>query len=141
MEQRDSTALEHRRILAVRLLRKGIRQAEVARRVGVHRQSVSRWAQQFKRGGERALKKSERAGRPARLHPEDLRRLERQLKRGPKPSGYESGGWTSERVAELIKRECKLKYDPSQAWRILRQLGWTWQGAAGTGEKGWKQPR
>jgi len=75
------------------------------------------------------------------VHPEDLRRIERQLKRGPKTLGYESGGWTSERVAELIKRECKLKYDPSQAWRILRQLGWTWQDAAGTEEKGWKQPR
>ncbi len=34
--------LEQRRLLGAQLLRQGVPQAEVARRVGVHRQSVSR---------------------------------------------------------------------------------------------------
>ena len=118
-------ALEERRLLGARLLRQGVHPAEVARQVGVHRQSVSRWAEQLKQGGLRALKKAGHAGRRARLRPEDLRRIERGLKRGPKALGYETSLWTSWRVAHLIEQECGVKYHPSQAWRILRQLGWS----------------
>jgi len=94
-KRRDLAALEERRIRAARLLRAGVWPAEVARRVGVHRQSVSRWARKLKRGGERALGAG-RVGRPARLHGEDLRRVEGQLKRGPGTLGTRSGrrrGW------------------------------------------------
>src|ERR1035437_9333 len=41
---RDFEGLERRRMRAARLLAKGLSQSEVARRVGAHRQSVSRWA-------------------------------------------------------------------------------------------------
>src|SRR5579884_838212 len=80
--RRDFESLEQRRREAAELLRQGMHPAEVARRVGVHRQSVGRWAQQLKQGGLRALKKADRAGRRPRLSPEELRRIERGLKRG-----------------------------------------------------------
>ena len=79
-------------------------------------------ARKLKRGGERALGAG-RLGRPARLHREDLRRLESRLKRGPEAVGHDR--WTAVRVGELILRECRVKYDPSQAWRILRRIGWS----------------
>jgi transposase len=99
--------------------------------VGVHRQSVGRWDQQLQQGGLRALKKAGRAGRKPRLRPEDLRRIERGLKRGPGALGYETSLWTSWRVAHLIEHECGVKYHPTQAWRILRQLGWSCQRPTG----------
>jgi len=34
-------------------------------------------------------------------------------------------------VADLIEQECGVRYDPSQAWRILRQLGWSCQRPVG----------
>ena len=129
--RRDFQKLEERRLLGARLLRQGVHPAEVARQVGVHRQSVSRWEAQLKKGGLRALKQAGRAGRKARLRPEDLRRIERGLKRGPEALGYETGLWTSWRVAHLIEQECRVKYHPSQAWRILRQLGWSCQRPVG----------
>lgn len=116
---------------AARLLEKGYSQSEVARRVGAHRQSVSQWARQLEQGGRRGLKKAGRAGRKPRLRPEDLRRIERRLKRGPPALGYETSLWTSWRVAHLIEQECGVKYHPSQAWRILRQLGWSCQRPVG----------
>jgi len=116
---------------AARLLEKGYSQSEIARRVGAHRQSVSQWARQLQQGGRRALRKAGRAGRKPRLRPEDLRRIERSLKRGPQALGYETSLWTSSRVAHLIEYECGVKYDPSQAWRILRQLGWSCQRPTG----------
>jgi transposase len=77
------------------------------------------------------LKQAGHAGRKARLRPEDLRRIERGLKRGPQALGYETGLWTSWRVAHLIEQECGVQYYPSQAWRILRQLGWSCQRPVG----------
>jgi len=129
--RRDFEALEQRRMEAARLLEKGYSQSEVARRVRAHRQSVGQWARQLQQGGRRALKKAGRAGRKPRLRPEDLRRIERGLKRGPQVLGYETSLWTSSRVAQLIEHECGVKYDPSQAWRILRQLGWSCQRPTG----------
>jgi len=80
-----------RRLRAARLLAKGIHQSEVARRVGVHRQSVSRWAQQLEAEGLHGLKKAGRAGRRSRLSAEDLKKIECGLKRGPEALGYETG--------------------------------------------------
>jgi putative transposase len=85
----------------------------------------------LKQGGVRALKKAGHAGRRARLRPEDLRHIERGLKRGPQALGYETSLWTSWRVAHLIEQECGVKYHPTQAWRILRQLGWSCQRPVG----------
>jgi transposase len=39
--------------------------------------------------------------------------------------------WTALRVAHLIEDECGVRYHPSQAWRILRQLGWSCQRPVG----------
>jgi transposase len=129
--RRDFEGLEQRRREAAELLRQGVPQAEVARRVRVHRQSVSRWARELEQGGLRALKKAGTPGRKPRLRPEDLRRIERGLKRGPQALGYETNLWTAWRVAHLIEHECGVKYHPSQAWRILRQLGWSCQRPTG----------
>src|SRR5713226_951045 len=129
--QRDSLALERRRLWAARLLKQGVHQSEAARQVGVHRQSVSRWAQQLKAAGLHGLKKAGRAGRRPRLSAEDLKKIECGLKRGPEALGYETGLWTAWRVAHLIEEECGVRYHTSQAWRILRQLGWSCQRPVG----------
>ena len=125
--RRDFEALEARRLEAARLLKQGVSQAEVARAVGVHRQSVSRWAQQLESGGRTALRKAGRAGRKSRLTPADLRRIERGLTRGPQALGYDTSLWTAWRVADLIERECGVHYHPGHVWWLLRRLGWTCQ--------------
>jgi transposase len=94
---------------AARLLAKTIHQSEVARRVGVHRQSVSRWAQPLEAEGWHGLKKAGRAGRRPRLSAEDLKKIQRGLKRGPEALGYETGLWTAWRVAHLIEEECGVR--------------------------------
>jgi transposase len=133
---------------AARLLEKGYSQSEVARRVGAHRQSVSKWASELSAQGRAGLKKVGRAGRKPGLSAEDLGKIEQGLNRGPETLGYETSLWTTNRVAHLIEKECGIAYHPSQAWRILRQLGWSCQRPTGRAlgrdeEKirGWKQKR
>ncbi len=129
--RRDFVALEARRLRAARMLAKGMNQAEVARRVGVHRQSVSRWARQLERAGRSGLKRAGRAGRKPRLGPRDRERIAQALKRGPEPLGYGTNLWTAVRVARLIEQECGVQYHPGHVWKLLRQLGWSCQQPTG----------
>jgi len=120
--RRDFQALERRRMLAVRLLEKGLSQSEVARQVGAHRQSVSQWVAALSEKGRGGLKRAGRAGRKPRLSAQDINKVERGLKRGPENLGYESSLWTANRVAHLIEQECGVRYHPGHVWRILRHL-------------------
>ena len=129
--RRDFAALEERRMEAARLLREGLSQSEVARAVGVHRQSVSRWARELEESGLRGLRKAKHAGRPARLNPAQLRDLERALKRGPEAFGFASGLWTAGRVRDLIEYRTGVRYHEDHVWRILRKLNWTCQRLTG----------
>lgn len=123
----DRAALEERRLAALSLLREGLSQAEVSRRLRVSRQSVSRWYQQWQEGGKRALRAAPRAGRPARLDVHDLRRVERALLRGARVHGFPTDLWTLPRIAEVIERVTGEHYHPGHVWRILRRMGWSLQ--------------
>jgi transposase len=119
--------LEQRRLKAARLLEQGIHQSEVARRLGVHRQSISRWARQLEEAGRAGLKRAGRAGRKPKLSAADRKRIEQGLKRGPEVLGYPTSLWTSQRVAALIEQECGVRYTTTHVWRLLKQLGWSCQ--------------
>lgn len=123
--------LERRRFKAARFFEQGLAQAEVARRLGVHKQSVNRWHKAWKNKGAKALRKAGRAGRKARLQPAQLAQLRQGLKAGPEALGYGSGLWTVWRVADLIERQTGQKYHPGHVWRILRSLGWSCQRPVG----------
>ncbi len=129
--RRDFDALEARRLQAARLLRTGLSEAEVARQVGVHRQSVNRWARQLVIAGRTGLRKAGRAGRKPKLSAADLRKVERGLQRGPDALGFDTSLWTAWRVAVLIEETCGVKYHPGHVWRLLKQLGWSCQRPTG----------
>jgi putative transposase len=121
--KRDFAALERRRLRAARLLSQGASQAEVARKVGAHRQSVSRWAQELEEQGLAGLKRAPRAGRKPRLSAEHLGRVRQALKRGPRAFGYATELWTARRVRDVIAQECGVQFSPRHVWWLLRQLG------------------
>ena len=129
--RRDFESLEQRRMQAADLLRQGMTEAEVSRQVGVHRQSVNRWAAVLKKQGKTGLKKAGRAGRPSKLSEKDLNRLRKSLQRGPEKLGYETSLWTAGRVAVLIKELFGVQYHEDHVWRILRKLGWSCQRPVG----------
>jgi transposase len=129
--KRDFESLEKRRMQAARLLEKGYIEAEVARRVGVHRQSVNRWAKQLAENGKLALKKAGRSGRKPRLSEEQLLRVQTVLKAGAETFGYDTGLWTAARVGHVIEREFGIRYTKGHVWWVLKQLGWSCQRPAG----------
>ena len=65
--RRDRGALEQRRLRAARLFAQGLRPAEVARQLGVSRQSATIWHRAWEEEGVRGLRQTERTGRPPLL--------------------------------------------------------------------------
>jgi transposase len=129
--KRDFNALEKRRFAAVKLLAAGVHQSEVARRLGVHRQSVSRWAIASRKQGRDCLRQAGRAGRLPRLSPAQQETIKTALVQGPQAYGYATSLWTIGRVAALIKEQTGCVYHPGHVWKVLRGLGWSSQRPVG----------
>jgi transposase len=79
--------LERRRLRGARLLNNGTHPAEVARQVGVSRQSVMRWERALKGNGVQGLERVEAPGRPRRLSEAQLKELAKVLKAGSLAAG------------------------------------------------------
>src|ERR1039457_6463997 len=88
--RRDFEALEKRRFEAMGLVEKGLSHSETAGRVKVARQTVVRWAGQYREQGQEAWKRAGRAGRKPLLGEQDRERLEELLLKGPEALGYET---------------------------------------------------
>jgi len=120
--------MEERRLQAADLFAQGVRQAEIARQVGVTHQTVSDWHAAWKQGGREALRSAGRAGRLPKLTAEQLAEVTAALSKGPTANGYPTELWTLARVAGVIERVTGVRYHPGHVWRILReQLGWSRQ--------------
>src|SRR6516164_11433839 len=129
--RRDFEALEKRRFAAIQMLERGLRQAEIARRLRVVPQTVARWVHDYRTQGKSALRKAGRAGRKPRLSEQQRQQLEKHLVAGPERLGYETPLWTCPRVAHLIEQEFNVRYHEGHVWKILVGLGWSPQRPAG----------
>jgi transposase len=121
-EQRN---LERQRLKAGRLSLKGYSQAQVARRVGVTRASVSGWNRRLEEGGLDALRSLGARGRPASLDEHDRQRLKQLLLQGPMAQGFATDVWTVPRVRKLVIKEFEVKLSESQVWRVLKAMNFS----------------
>lgn len=125
--RRDFEAMEKRRRRAAQMFKKGATQADVARELSVSRQSVSRWYQDWLAGGAKGLRGAGRAGRLPRLDKSQLKKVDRELKKGPLAHGFPTDMWTLARVGTVIEAVTGVAYHPGHVWKLLRELGWTLQ--------------
>jgi transposase len=128
--KRDLKALQRRRLRAARLLAEGVAKAEVARRLGVSRQSVSRGAKRMADGGETALKGAV-VGRPSQLDAEARRELVRLLKQGALAAGFSTELWTLPRIKVLIAKHLGPQYSEAHLSRLVKGLGFSCQRPTG----------
>lgn len=128
---RDFDALQKRRMRAANMLRRGFTQAQIARKLGVSRQSVWRWAGVAQEQGQVGLRKAGRAGRLPRLDEAQRRQLIKSLKAGALASGYGTDLWTLKRVGRLIEEQTGVRYSESGVWHVLANLGFSCQRPVG----------
>lgn len=130
-KKRDFDALQKRRMRAANLLRRGWTQAQVAAKLEVSRQSVSRWAATVEDLGATGLRKAGRAGRRSRLDEAQRRKLMAGLQAGALAAGYGTDLWTLKRVGRLIEEHTGLRYSESGVWHVLASLGFSCQRPVG----------
>jgi transposase len=123
----DAEVLKARRVEARRLLDEGVAQAEVARRLKISRQSVSRWAQLSRRD----LAKVKRQGRKSQLDDTKRAQLHAALLAGAPAAGFATELWTVPRVRQLILQRFGQRFSTVHVWRLLRQIGFTPQRPVG----------
>lgn len=126
--KRDHAAMEKRRVAALALLADGITQSEVARRLDVTRQAVSKWVMAKRDGGMKAMASKGKPGRKTAPTASELRKVEAALLKGPVKNGYRNDLWTLRRVAEVIARVTgRPRPSISGTWGLLRTMGWSCQ--------------
>jgi transposase len=125
--RRDAQAMEQRRLAAIPRLEHGESFSSIARALGVSRQAVFVWAYQLRRRGEAGLRRRPRPGRPPKLTRAQLAQLPRLLAPGAEAHGFSSPIWTTQRVADLIRRRFGVRYDRDHVCRLLHRFGWSWQ--------------
>lgn len=123
--------MERRRRRGARLLAAGVPQAEVARRVGTTRTTVSRWEAVRREGGIEALRRPKRFGRPRKLSEAQCKELIAALKSGALAAGFSTELWTLPRIALLIKQRFAVSLTEPSVWRLLGALGWSVQRPTG----------
>jgi transposase len=126
-DQRRMKELRRRRVQGARLLESGVPPAEVARRVGVSRQSVMRWERAIEAGGIDRVKRLGPRGRPRRLSDAPLLELAQLLKKGSISAGYATEMWALPRIAALIQEKFAVRLAISSVWGLLGQMGWSVQ--------------
>lgn len=123
----DQSALQKRRLKAVRLFEKGIAPSEVARRLGVHRQSAGRWRMEWLAGGDEALVSKGRIGRKSALSTKQIEDLAGILKAGAVAAGMPTEVWTLPRVAKVIRNQFGVEYHPAHVSKVLAAMGFSCQ--------------
>lgn len=123
----DQAELEKRRMKAIKLFEKDIAPAEVARRLDVHRQSATRWRNQWLTGGRDALLSKGGIGRKRDLCPEQQLELAALIEAGAVAAGLPTEVWTLPRLARLIRERFGVQYHPAHVSRLLAVMGFSCQ--------------
>jgi transposase len=123
--KRDFKALEKRRLKGAKLLAGGMSKSEVARQLGVTRQTVAAWERRMEEGGE-GLKRGT-LGRPRQLDAAQGRELGQLLMAGAVAAGYATELWTLPRVGKIIAERCGVEYSTGHLWHLLRRMGFSCQ--------------
>lgn len=123
----DTEALQERRLAARKLLDEGMPQAEVARRLEVSRQSISRWAE----APVKELAIIRRLGRKSTIDERLIGRLRQALIAGAKRQGFAADVWTLPRVRALIIKLGGPSFSTVHVWRLLGRMGFSPQRPVG----------
>jgi len=124
MRTKGSAAeLEARRRRAAEFFQERKSLREIARLLGVSLTSVKRWKRAWKTGDVDALAAKPHPGGPAKLSAEQKQELVEILLDGPVAAGYRTELWTCARVAQVVRKQFRVRYHPGHVSRILHDLG------------------
>jgi transposase len=97
--QQERERLQGRRLRAAELFATGVRQAAVARQLGVSLQAVSVWHARWRADGLDGLRSRGPTGPTPKVSDAQLGQVERALLEGATANGFTGELWTQDRIA------------------------------------------
>jgi len=120
--------LEAMRVQAIRARKGGMTVEGIAKMLGVHRGSVSRWLTTYSRSGATGLRAKKASGRPRKMACADLApQLVKIVKSSPLRYGFENALWNCERIRQAIAIETGIGLSKMTVWRSMRDIGFSCQ--------------
>jgi len=120
----SASTLEQRRHQAVLAVQQGDRVKDVARIIGVNPRSIYRWLNLSQIPDGLAAKPH--PGPATRLSLTEQKQLEQMLRQGAQAHGWHNQLWTTQRIADLIRRHFGVSLHHDHVGRFLRQrLKWS----------------
>lgn len=123
----DRQGKEYRRFLALQMHGQGLKQAQIAKALGVSEGAVSQWFKAVKEQGVEALKSHPAPGQTPLLSVEQKQQLAAMLEQNAEVFGFRGNFWSRGRVQKLIEEEFGVHYHVSHMSRLLKQLGFSRQ--------------
>jgi len=124
MEHPTKLQVQAARMRAVDMFAQDLTNTDIANRLGVARQTVSRWKQIWLKHGLGALDQDKRGPKP-RIGDQEWQGILDLLTLGAVANGYDTDLWTLERIADLIESKTGTTHCISRIWQLLKQSGWS----------------
>jgi transposase len=125
----STDAQKEKRVLAMKLRDKGMKNSEVAQLIGVNPATVSVWRSKYLKEGKKALEigqRGRRIGDKKRLTPEQENHIKRKLiDTNPQQLQFKFALWTREAVQTLIKHELGIDMPISTVGDYLKKWEFT----------------
>jgi transposase len=126
--------MAERREEAIQLLQAGeMKQAQIARYLGVSEAAVSKWKKKLEEEGPQSLELRKATGRPPRLDDFDKLWLLVKLENGAAAEGFRVDFWDLEKVNKVIQQEFDISYNKNYIYELLHDLKWKLPRKRGTG--------
>lgn len=69
------------------------------------------------------LRKRKAPGRPSRISSSQMAEVREMFAAGPMAFGFDTGRWTTARLAQAIEGRFGIRYDPDHVGRLMHRLG------------------
>ncbi len=112
------------RLHGVLLVAHGMTCPEVGRLLGDAPRTVEYWVNRFEKEGLGGLSEGERPGRPSRLSPQQLRKIDGVLRRSPADFGLSTHIWDGKTLSAFLDRSLGVSIGSRQCQRLFRRLGY-----------------
>ena len=86
--------------------------------LGVTRESIRLWKEQFRQYGLQGVLKEKKVGKRSKLNAEKKEELKKIVKSSPKRQGYKTKKWTGVLIQDLVLKKWKYKINlrTAQVW-------------------------
>ncbi len=119
---RSEEARYDHRLHGVLLVSQGMSCYEVGEVFGHDPTTIQRWVRSFETRGFSGLQDQERLGRPQRLTPEQLERVNRALRTSPREFGYGQNLWDGKLLSRHLAQAEQVVLGVRQCQRLFHHL-------------------